>query len=147
MVRRCARSRRGTAYILVLGVSMMVSATALAVIASVRIERRAGAGQSDLGQARLNAMAALDRALLIVHENPFSWRAALESAQTTGYSLDHGEYDLLAVREIGIDPSNPQGEAMRVKGVGRMGGARSMIEIIIDPNGEVLPGSWRRLAE
>jgi len=146
-VRRSARSRRGTAYVLVLGVSMMVSATALAVIASVRIERRAGVGQADLGQARLNAMAALDRALLIVHENPNTWRSALELAQTTGFPLDHGEYDLVAVRENGIDPSNPQGEAMRVKGVGRTGGARAMIEVIFDPDGEVLPGSWRRLAE
>ncbi|MEM7456903.1 MAG: carbohydrate binding domain-containing protein [Planctomycetota bacterium] len=78
--------RRGTAYIIVLGASLLIATFAMAGILSIRVERNSLRDSLDRQQAIYNAQAGLDLALYKIRENRSSWRNL--DWDTTVFSAD-----------------------------------------------------------
>ena len=70
-------TRRGSIYVLVLGMSMLITMMSLASLTVSRIERRTQAAVVEAPQARLNAVAAIEESLYAVHQDRGAWRTSL----------------------------------------------------------------------
>ncbi|HOW18328.1 MAG TPA: hypothetical protein PLC79_04765, partial [Phycisphaerae bacterium] len=65
--------RRGSVYVTVLGLSLLLTTVGLGVLAVVRLQSRAAAGAGDAAEARLYALSAIELGRLWVKNDP-NWR-------------------------------------------------------------------------
>lgn len=139
---RRPRRRRAAAYLVVLGTSMIVTVAGLGAITAARIEQRTNLGVAEAPQARLNAMAAIDYALLLVAEKPSTWRAAL-AAGVTDRPMHGGFYSLIAIDPVDGDITSGAGDPVILRGIGRTAQSRVILETQLDSFGALVPGEWR----
>lgn len=93
--------RRGSAYIAILGVSLMLSVVGLTALVSVRVDRRATQAGSDFTQARLLAQSAIEMGIRSIGKTQ-TWRSTYTNgAWESNRPLGVGRYTL-----EGVDPND-----------------------------------------
>jgi len=119
---------RGSVYIIVLALSMMVAVIGLASLFAVRVQRRAAQMTKDCAQARLCARSAIELGLLYVQDP--NWRDAwLNGTWLSNQPLGSASFDL-----EGIDPddgvlNDMDTDPLVLIGTGKKGLARQKMQV------------------
>jgi len=93
--------RRGSAYVAILGVSLMLSVVGFSALIGVRVDRRATQAGSDFTQARLLAQSAIEMGIHHVGKDQ-AWRSARPNGTwESNRALTTGTYTL-----AGVDPND-----------------------------------------
>ena len=123
------RRRRGSIYIVVVGVAMIVSVLALGAILVRRIERRTSQGTADVAEARTYALAAIEIGRLRI-KNDSDWRNTYSNGVwEADVPIGSGTYTL-----EGIDPddgvlNNGADHPLVLIGTGEKGLARQKMQV------------------
>lgn len=133
--------RRGSIYIAVLGVSVMVTVIGIGALNHVRVERRIAVAATQLQQARLNARAGVDLMLDTMRSSSDSWRnkfLALD-AETVDPGLDitlpAGRVNITLTDPVdGVLDNNPYDPAL-IRATGIVGDARQIYQTRVVPTG------------
>ena len=135
-------TRRGSAYAIVLATSTLVTLIGLASLTLARVERRGQAGVEHAPQARMNALAGIDFALLIVNQD-LNWRST-HSVPVTGRQMpSDGAYDLAASDPVDGNLTNNNTDAVLLTATGVHGEARVKLQVTLNGDGSLAPGTWR----
>ncbi|TWT41162.1 hypothetical protein RAS1_38560 [Phycisphaerae bacterium RAS1] len=130
--RLVTRSRRGSAYALVLITSALVSVIGLSAIGVVRIQRRSAEDSADIAQARLNAEAAIEFGMLAMQAK--SWRSTKANGTwEAGRKFHDGEFTLDVTDPLDGDLADDPLEPVRILGTGACGAARFKLEVMLEP--------------
>lgn len=92
--------RRGSVYIAILGVAMLLTVLGLGALMLRRIERRISSRTTDVAEARLYARAAIEMGLLRIKNDP-NWRNSPNGVWESNKPIGSGTYTL-----EGIDPDD-----------------------------------------
>ncbi len=121
-------SRRGTIYIITLGMSLIVATLATAGLLAVRAQRSQTGLFEDTVQARLNAQSSLEMALLRLEETG-NWRADIEAIQTSVANATSAEITgFTAVDEDGNVADDPLDDIV-ITAVGVSGPATQKVQV------------------
>jgi hypothetical protein len=136
--RRPSR-RRGSAYIAILGISLVVMTLAVAGITAARVQARAAGSSSDMSAARLNAQSGLELARLWIAQDP-NWRTN-RAAGTWASNLAVGDG---AVTIDVADPSdgnlaNRPHDPVRIIATGTKGQATHVLRLTLTANPVPMP--------
>ncbi|MFG0331478.1 MAG: hypothetical protein ACF8PN_16445 [Phycisphaerales bacterium] len=148
MIRRSVSARRGSAYVLVLMISMLVVVTGLGGLLTNRVRRQAQSTVRDMETARRLAISAIDLALLEVATT--NWRSTrLNDTWTTPQPLGAGDISYKFVDEIDGILADDATEPVKLIGRGVIGSTIQMSSVRLDDGKGVfsstpLNGSWRR---
>ena len=150
--------RRATAYVAVLGVSMIVSVIGVSALMAVRLQRERHESTNDAMQARLNARSAIDLVLGDMATDP-NWRTRYgavggPSVLPTG----DGTFELFLVDPADGDIAVGQCDPLIATAYGYAGNARQVLQVrleadaaSLDPIGERIMGlgplTYWRLSE
>lgn len=149
--RSLAAARRGSVYLLVLGVSMIVVVIGLSGLMVSRIEQRSASAVSDMTQARLHALAAIEMGMFLIDANPLSWRDSFKAGVLpTDMPLGNGTLTLQAADPVDGDLTNNTVDPVLFTGIGIDGGARHKLQVTITFTGgvaEFQPGSWKQVVD
>ncbi len=137
MVTKRKQHRRGTLYIAVMGVGLIVSVIALTASSMGRIESRAARASHNQREAQLLAASAIEQALVWMNRNP-DWRQTMTSGvETTPAVLGNGNFTWSVTDTDGDLDDDPRDHAV-LQGMGRVGGAIAVEEARIEPAGRAL---------
>jgi len=137
--------RRGSVYILVLGASLIVATIGISALMAARVQRRAVVITADMTQARENARVAIDRALWDIKVNPSSWRSSLAGGSYSSGTLGGGTLSLTAVDPVDGNLTNNNTDPVVLTGTGNVGQATYILEVTLNPDGTINPGTWKRV--
>jgi len=129
---------------------MIVTIIGLSAVLVGRIQLRRARQTTDLAQARLNALSAVDLGLLAIDRNPASWRMMFASAgggPLPGQSLADGSFELLASDPVDGDLLNNNIDPVLLTGIGYAGQARYKLQVRVEANGLPAPGTWRQAVD
>ena len=149
--RSRAGARRGSVYLLVLSVSMIVLVIGLSGLMVSRIEQRSASAVSDMTQARLHALAAVEMGLFLMEADPLTWRESFKvGVLPTDMPLGNGTLTLEVADPVDGDLTNNQADLVLFTGIGVEGGARHKLQVTITFTGgvaEFQPGSWKQVVD
>ena len=149
--RSRARARRGSVYLIVLSVSMIVLVIGLSGLMVSRIEQRSASAVSDMTQARLHAVAAVEMGMFQIEDYPSSWRDRFDAGiLPTDMPLGNGTLTLQVVDPVDGDLTNNETDPVLCTGIGIEGGARHKLQVTITFTGgvaEFQPGSWKQVVD
>lgn len=143
--------RRGSIYVVVLGVSMTVAVIGLAALLALRIEHRTVETGGDFAQTRLYAQSAIEMGFFWIADDP-EWR---NNRPTTGVwvvdlPIGNGTFTLEAYDpeddNLQAEPNN----SFVLIGTGMQGEARYKLQVTVIPEKggyEIAPGSWRQVVD
>lgn len=115
--------RRGAAYLVALGASLVVMLAGVAALTAVRVQRRAAVGDEHRGRARLHAQSGTELALLILQSDA-DWRSRYTNdAWTTDRALGDGAFAFKLVDEQDGDLADDFSEPVRLHVRGSIGDA------------------------
>ncbi len=135
---RRATSRRGSTYVTVMITAMIVTVIGLGSLFVVRAHSRTLELQADAAEARQYAHSAVEVGQWYMQSNS-SWRTARpHGVWTADVELGSGTYTLEVLDPEDSDLANWAGDAVVIKGTGRRGLARQMIQVTMDPAPEPL---------
>lgn len=147
---RSRHGRRGSAYIMILMTAMMASTFGLAGMYVSRVQNRNTSLMGDWKDAETCAMSAIDLGLLIVMQNPEDWRTRMEANTRTPIdkqAIGRGTCTTVASDPVDGDLANNKTDPVVLTGIGRVGKAVFKWQVKLDANGELVPGSWRRIVD
>ncbi|UCC29162.1 MAG: hypothetical protein JSU86_13280 [Phycisphaerales bacterium] len=144
------RRRRGSVYVVVLGVAMIVTVIGLSALAVVRIERRSLVGGTDFGQARLYAHSAIEMGFFWIRDDP-TWRDNRPSGVWVEDQLIGDGTFTLEVKDpddnnLKTEPNN----FIVLTGTGVRGDARFKLQVTVVPDRggyEISSGTWRQVVD
>ncbi len=149
--RSRAGARRGSVYLLVLSVSMIVLVIGLSGLMVSRIEQRSASAVSDMTHARLHALAAVEMGMFQIEDYPSSWRDRFDAGiLPTDMPLGNGTLTLEAADPVDGDLTNNETDPVLFTGIGIDGGARHKLQVTITFTGgvtEFQPGSWKQVVD
>lgn len=139
---------RGSAFLMIIQLSMIVSVVGLSAITIARIEHRGARADGDLTSARLHARAAIDMGLRMIEQDPGGWRTTFQTKSViTNQSIGTGTFSLDADDPndgvIDDDPTEP----VELVGTGVQGSARYLLRVTLEPRSGsmvMVRGTWRR---
>jgi len=129
--------RRGSAYVLVLTTSMIVTVIGVSALTAVRLRHRTAEMDRSVAHAALCARSAVDMGLFWIGNDP-DWRENRPNGDwQTAQPLEAGEYDLSVTDPTDGDLTNSWSDPVVVRGTGRYGRARVVYEVTLeaDPRG------------
>ncbi len=145
------RARRGSVYLLVLSVSMIVVVIGLSGLMVSRIEQRSASAVSDMTQARLHALAAVEMGMFLMEADALNWRESFKiGVLPTDMPLGNGTLTLEAADPVDGDLTNNQADLVLFTGIGIEGAARHKLQVTITFTGGVAdfqPGSWKQVVD
>ncbi len=148
--RSRAPARRGSVYLLVLSVSMIVLVIGLSGLMVSRIEQRSASAVSDMTQARLHALAAIEMGMFLTEADP-DWRESFKTGVLpTDIPLGNGTFTLQAVDPVDGNLTDNAGDPVLFTGIGMDGAARHKLQVTITFTGgvaEFQPGSWTQVVD
>ncbi len=149
--RSRAGTRRGSVYLIVLSVSMIVLVIGLSGLMVSRIEQRSASAVSDMTQARLHAVAAVEIGMFLMEADPLNWRESFKvGVLPTDMPLGNGTLTLEAADPVDGDLTNGATDQVLFTGIGIEGGARHKLQVTITFTGgvtEFQPGSWKQVVD
>lgn len=128
-----ANSRRGGTYVTVMITAMIVTVIGLGSLFVVRAHSRTLELQADAAEARQYAHSAVEVGQWYMQTNS-AWRTARpHGVWTADVELGSGTYTLEILDPADADLANWSGDSVVVKGTGKRGHARQMIQVTMDP--------------
>ena len=150
-LRSGAPERRGSAYVLVLSVSMIVVVIGLSGLMVSRIEQRGATAVSDMTAARTYALAAVEMGLFAIEADPLNWRKSFDLGNLpTDMPIAGGTLTLLANDPVDADLTNIAADPVLFTAIGVDGAARHKLQVTITFIGgiaEFQPGSWKQVVD
>ncbi|MEE9211832.1 MAG: hypothetical protein V3U29_04180 [Phycisphaeraceae bacterium] len=139
--------RRGSAYVMFLGVSMIVMVIGLSALLAARVQNRVATGTSDLTPARLYALSAIDMGFFLIRQAPTTWKGSFAAGfLPTKQPIGNGTFSLEATF-IDDGDGDPLNDLMLMTGIGVAGRARYKLQVQLDANGSLVPGSWQQVVD
>lgn len=142
--------RRGGTYVLVLTTMMIATTLGVSGVLTARVHHRTAELSGDFAAARVNALAGIDLALFIIDQNPTQteWRNHFGNGAgpIENLPLGRGTVSCLAVDEGDGDLNNGP-DPVVLTGVGEVGDAVYKIEVRLDGDGAVVPGTYQRVVD
>lgn len=141
--------RRGSLYVVVLGVSSSVMMIGLSALMAVRVERRAAADAADFAVARLYAQSAIELGFFWMRDDP-NWRTnrPVAGSWITGQVIGRGAFSLSVVDPDDDDIAGGPNNFIVMMGTGMVGDATFQLEVTLSVDGAGLtpvPGSWKQV--
>ena len=150
-IRSGAPQRRGSAYILVLSVSMIVAVVGISGLMVSRIEHRSASASSDMTAARAHAVTAVEMGLFAIEADPLNWRESFDLGNLpTDMPIAGGTLTLLATDPVDADLTNNAVDQVLFTAIGVDGAARHKLQVTIRFTGgvtEFQPGSWKQVVD
>lgn len=125
--------QRGSVYILVLGVSLLVTVLGVSALMATRVERDRSVLDRDAQQARRYAESAIDLALLKIN-NDTGWRGTYTHDSWTGeQAFGTGAIDWKLVDPTDTDLADDASQNVDLVALGKVGEARQMVQVTLQP--------------
>lgn len=144
---RRPRTRRGSAYFMILVTAMIATMFGVSGIILARVQHRSSTITADWTEADGYAIAALDLGFLTVEQNPVSWRALLAANSgipISNRAIGRGTCSLVATDPADGNLLNNMTDPVLLTGEGRVGEALFKWQVTLDGSGAPVPGSFRR---
>ncbi|MBV8781636.1 MAG: hypothetical protein JO353_09580 [Phycisphaerae bacterium] len=125
--RIVATGRRGSVYLVVLGLSMLVTILALGAIAAGLAQRRSGESLNDAADARHYAKAAVDMGRYAISQDA-NWRTDYAPGTWINTTMGSGSCSLGVIDPIDGNLGNRPYDAVRLTGTGYKGKAIQMVQ-------------------
>jgi hypothetical protein len=130
----CNLRRRGSVYLIVLALSMMVTIIGLASLFAVRVQRRSAQVTEDCGQARLCAQSAVELGLYYVSSDP-DWRTTWSNGTwVQDKPLGSGSFTLEGIDPTDGDLENSDYNPLVLTGIGTKGIACHKTQVTLVAN-------------
>lgn len=126
---------RGSAYVMVLGTAMIISVIGLSALLLVRVQSRHTGWATDIGQARLHALSAIQIGLLQISSDP-DWRVSRSNGTWwNDVAIGDGSASLSGVDPIDGDylAGDPQ-DPLVLTATGEHGQSRHTLSVTLDPD-------------
>jgi Tfp pilus assembly protein PilX len=146
--RSTTHHRRGGAYILVLGVALLITVIGIGALLTTRIAGREANNATDWEEAGVLAQAAVEQAMSYLNAkvtaSPTGWRAAFTSyvAGSGTYaftqSAGRGTFSWAVKDEVDGNFSNNYQDPFRVYGIGKVNNATRVYSVTVTPAGSPL---------
>lgn len=150
-IRSGAPQRRGSAYLLVLSVSMIVAVIGISGLMVSRIEQRSASASSDMTASRAHALTAVEMGLFAIEANPLNWRKSFALGDLpTDMPIATGTLTLLATDPVDGNLTNNAADPVLFTAIGVDGAARHKLQVTIMFTGGVAkfqPGSWKQVVD
>lgn len=131
----CPDRRRGSVYILVLGMATLVTVAGLSVLTFARLKGREILWANNSKEARVLAEAAVEWALTKLAAD-INWRTTYTNGvETAPVPLGNGTISFKLVDEADGDLANVPTDSVRIYGIGRAGAATRLYSVKGIPNG------------
>ena len=141
MRRNGTHLRRGSSYVALLGVSMIVTVIGLSALTAARIRRRAAEGTNDAAEACLYAQSAVDLALFWIGSDLF-WRYRYASdAWTQERAIGRGTFSFKLVDELDGSLTNDPEHPVRLHAKATVGDAVRIYSVLLQSEGASGPSS------
>ncbi len=141
---KAGHRQRGSVYILVLASSLLVATIGISSLMAARVQLRATSSARDKVKSRELARTAIDRGLWEVQNNALGWRGVLASGVLTNVSFGGGSFTLVASDLVDGNVLNNTTDPVLLFGVGDSGQARFMLYVMLNGDGTVQEGTWKR---
>jgi hypothetical protein len=125
--------RRGSAYVLVLGISLLVGVIGVAALTAVRVQIRTAANTSDSEEARIYAQSGVELARLWVNDDVTDWRTKRVSGAPTTLPLGSGTVSVTLTDPVDGDLANSPLDPVLVTATGYKGRARQQVLVTLRP--------------
>lgn len=133
-MRALAQKRRGSIYVVVIGMSMLIGIIGLGALLASRVQVRAGASESDFAVARLCARAGLEIAMYRIQTDS-AWRTDLgNGVWFANVPLGFGTYSVTAADPISGDITLPSNHPVVLTCTGAKGAAVYQIQVQVQVN-------------
>ncbi len=145
-IQRTAAQRRGSVYVAVLGVALIVAVIGVSSVHVARVETRQAVALDEMARARLAAQSGVECVLAKI-KNDSNWRQTYGNGNTNLVSNLAGALALagsspesfdFTLTDTDGDLDDDDQDAVTVRCVGTAGNARHVIEVLLQPNGEGL---------
>jgi hypothetical protein len=142
------RFRRGGAYILVLGVAMLITVIGMAALLSTRLTGKEAGTSTDWEESGILAQAAVEHAISYLSAqaaaNPTTWRSNFTSfvhGNTPAFtqSMGRGKWYWMVVDQVDGNFSNNYVDSFKLYGVGTVNNATRVFSVQVVPAGSPLP--------
>lgn len=144
-------ARRGSSYILVLSVSMIIALIGLSGLIAARIDHKIATTTSDATEARFYALAAIEMGIFAIEADPLNWRSAFHGgALPVNMPIGNGTLTLQVVDPLDNDLLDNPTEPVLMTGIGAKGMARHKVQVTVVFTGGVtsfMPGSWKQIVD
>jgi hypothetical protein len=131
--RPAALTRRGSIYLLALGVSTLVTVIGLTALATIRANQRITRQTGDRATAQSLAMSAVEHALTLIDSTP-QWRTMITSGtESARFPLGQGTFSWKLIDETDGDLANDESQPVRLQGIGRFGRAEQLYGVQLRP--------------
>lgn len=137
-------ARRGTIYVAVLGVAIIVSIIGIMSLSVLRIERRAATAGFDLAEATLLAQSGVEQCISVIGSNS-GWRSTQKhDVWNPAHTLGGGSYKWKLVADSG-NLSSPSDGAVKIISRGTVNEAIQELGVYVE-NGAygavIVPATW-----
>lgn len=135
--KRRLRQRRGSLYIAVLGVTIIVAMMSLTTMHVVRTNFRSSTGKGERYEAAILASSAVENALTVLRDDP-NWRTNLTSGQeypATPVALGNGTFAWKLVDDDG-NLSDDESDTVLIQGIGRVDEKIHIEQVCVAPTGD-----------
>ena len=130
-----AYGRLGSAYLLIVAVSMLVSIMGLSAIALSRLSVRLSDTAADFSEAGVLALAAVDHGLELIQNDP-NWQQDLpRDVPVFQYPYGNGEFAWMLTNETEADPPAYCGGTVRLYGTGQVGQVARSYSVLLQVGG------------
>ena len=127
--------RRGSAYLLIAAVSMLVSIMGLSAIALSRLSARLSDTAADYSEAGVLALAAVDHGLEVIQNDP-NWHEDLpRDVPVFQYPYGNGEFAWMLTNETEVEPPAYCGGTVRLWGIGEVGQVTRSYSVLLQVGG------------
>ena len=144
-------ARRGSSYLLILSVSMIIALIGLSGLIAARIDHKIATTTSDATETRFYALAAIELGIFAIDADPLNWRMAIHNgALPVDMPIGNGSLSLLIVDPFDNDLLNDPAESILMTGIGAKGIARHKVQVTVVFTGGVtsfMPGSWKQVVD
>ncbi len=137
--------QRGSVYILVLGASLIVAVIGISSLMAARVQRRAVAASAEMIQARELARSAIERGLRDIKVNSTFWRMQMAMMPPTNVPFADGTFTLTIVDPIDGNLTNNTSDPVVFTGIGKYGDSQYILEVSLNGDGSIQPGTWKRV--
>ncbi|MCP4592726.1 MAG: hypothetical protein GY842_18480 [bacterium] len=142
-MRRAGDHQRGTGYVAVLGMSMLITVIGLSALMATRIQHRGSEGSRDAGEARICAQSMVNLGVALLDATP-TWRADYANDQwVSAGNLGSCSGSFKLVDPVDDDLADDRTQPARLYGRGVVGEAVRTYSVVIA--GETAAGSMPNL--
>lgn len=129
-------ARRGSVYLLVLGMGALLTVVGLAVATSGRIAARNTAAERNLAESATLAASAIDLAVSTINDDS-TWRKTYGCDEwNPNFQIGHGELSWKQVDEIDNDTANDPGQPVRLVGMASVGDTARQFSMLAAATGD-----------